>query len=146
VPPSPWVSLFVLVGVPLLITSKSGPDWLLKWPLALGPWFLLVAVAAAGISRGALFASPALISLGGIALFAAPLVQAILFVILYRMFVVVVHRRPASFNAVRYRPRDEVHNTSDAIFWSVVFLSIFVGILVFCFSLGVELPSRHKFR
>jgi hypothetical protein len=144
--PSPWVSLFVLVGIPLLITSKSGLDWLLKWPLALGPWALLVAVAAAGISRGPWFGSPALISLGGIALFAAPLVQAILFVVLYCLFVAVVHRRPASFNAVRYRHRDEVHNAFDAIFWSVVFLSVFVGILVFCFSLGVELPPRHKFR
>jgi hypothetical protein len=110
--PSPWVSLFVLVAVPLLVTSKSGRDWLMKWPLAVGPWVLLVAVAAAGISRGSWFAAPALISTGGIALFAAPLVQAIIFVILYVTFVVVLHRRPASFNAVRYRHRDEVRSAS----------------------------------
>ena len=144
--PSPWVSLFVLVAVPLLVTSKSGRDWLMKWPLAVGPWVLFVAVAAAGISRGPWFAASALISTGGIALFAAPLVQAIIFVILYGIFVAVLHRRPASFNAVRYRHRDEVHNASDAIFWAVVFLIMFVGVLGVCFYLGVELPSRHHVR
>jgi hypothetical protein len=144
--PSPWVPLFVLVAVPLLVTSKSGRDWLMKWPLAVGPWVLLVAVAAAGISRGPWFAAPALISTGGIALFAAPLVQAIIFVILYVTFVVVLHRRPASFNAVRYRHRDEVRSASDVIFWAVVFLTMFVGVLGVCFYLGVELPSRHRVR
>ena len=144
--PSPWVSLFVLVVVPLLVTSRSGRDWLMKWPLAVGPWGLLVAVAAAGISRGPWFAAPAPISTGGIALFAAPLVQAILFVILHGIFVVVLHRRPASFNAVRYRHRDEVHNASDAIFWAFVFLTMFIGVLGVCFYFGVELPSRHRVR
>jgi hypothetical protein len=144
--PSPWVSLFVLVGVPFLVTSKSGRDWLLKWPLAVGPWVLFVAVAAAGVSRGPWFAAPALISTGGIALFAAPLVQAILFVTLYGIFVALLHRHPASFNAVRYRRRDELHNASDALFWAVVFLTMFVGVLWVCFYLGVELPSRHRVR
>jgi uncharacterized protein (DUF2062 family) len=144
--PSPWVSLIVLVGVPILITSRSGPGWLLNFPRSVGPWILLVAVAAAGLLRGPWFVSPSLISAGGIALFAAPLVQAVLFVILYRVFGVVVHRPPASFNAVRYRHRDETHTVSDAIFWAIVFLTVFVGVLSICFYFGVELPSRHRVR
>lgn len=143
--PSPWVSLVVLLAVPLFITSKSAPNWLLKWPLAVGPWLLLCGIAAAGISRGPWFASPALISKGGIALFAAPLVQASLFAFLYGFFVLLVHRRPANFDAVWYRHRNEPHNASDAVFWSAVFLLVFFGVLLACFSFGVELPSRHRF-
>ncbi len=37
--PSPWVSLIVLIVVPTLIRSKSGPGWLMNWPHAIGAWF-----------------------------------------------------------------------------------------------------------
>lgn len=121
--PSPWVSLFVLVAVPILVTSKSGPGWLMNLPRAIGSWILLAAIAAAGLLRGPWFTISTPISAGGIALFAAPLVQALLFVILYRVFSLVVHRPTASLNAVRYRHRDETRGVSDAIFWSVVFLA-----------------------
>lgn len=144
--PSPWVSLIVSIAVPILITSKSGPGRLMNWPGALGSWILLAAIAAAGLLRGPWFVSPAPISAGGIALFTAPLVQAAIFVFLYRLFGLVVHRPPASFNAVRYRHRDETRDVSDTIFWSIVFLTVFVGVLLTCFSFGVELPSRHRFR
>jgi len=144
--PSPWVSLFVLAAVPILITSKSGPGWLMNMPRAIGSWFLLAAIAAAALFRGPWFNTSAPISASGIALFAAPLAQAVLFVILHRIFGIVVHRPPASFNAVRYRHRDETRDVSDTIFWVAVLLMVFVGVLLTCFHFGVEFPSRHRFR
>jgi len=114
-------------------------------PRAIGSWILLAAIAAAGLLRGPWFVSPSPISAGGIALFAAPLVQAVLLVILYRVFSRVVHRPPASFNAVRYRHRDETRDVSDTIFWSIVFLTAFVGVLLTCFYFGVELPFATSF-
>jgi hypothetical protein len=145
--PSPWVSLIVLAAVPILITYNSGPQWLSISPRAIGVWILLAAVAAAGLLRGPWFVPSAPISTGGIVLFSAPLLQAVIFVILYRVFHVLVHRPPVSFNAVSYRRRGDGHNyVADSIFWAITFITVFVGVLLVCFHFGVEFPSRHRIR
>ena len=145
--PYPWVSLFVLSAVPILVTSNSGPGWLINWPRATCVWILLALVAAAALVRGPWFASRAHISISGVAVFTAPLLQAVLFVILYRVFGVLAHRLPASFNAVQYWRRGETQSyVIDRIFWVVTLLTIFVAVLLVSFHVGVEFPTRHRFR
>jgi len=62
------------------------PTLLTKRPHALFAWPFLIAIAAAGLIRGPRF-TDASIGVPAVALFAAPLAQSALFVILYRGFV-----------------------------------------------------------
>jgi hypothetical protein len=82
-----------------------------------------------------------------VALFAAPLAQAALFVILYRGFAAFAHRAQVIYDeARRGRQPDGRRYVSDRVFWLVTWLFVLLVPCIVCFSLGVEFPSRHHFR
>ena len=144
--PNPWVALIVLIAIPILLQSKSGPALLTNQPYAPAAWSFLIVIASAGIIRGPWFAdSP--IGMGATALFAAPLAQAVLFVILYRGFVVFAHRAPLIYDDTRRgrQPNGRRH-IADVVFWFGVWIVVLIIPCIVCFNFGVEFPSRYHFR
>jgi hypothetical protein len=144
--PNPWVALIVLVAIPILIQSKSGPALLTKRPYAPAAWSFLIVIASAGIIRGPWLAN-ASIGMIATALFAAPLVQATLFLILYRGFSVFARRTPLLYDeARRGRQPNGRRHIADRVFWLSVWLIVFITPCIVCFNFGVEFPSRYHFR
>ena len=116
---------------------SSAPGWLISSRHAIAVWFLLAAVAVAGFVRGPWFVSGAPISTGGVVIFAAPLVQAALFVLLYLFFGILVHRYPFSFDTVRYRRRGDTQNyVPDIIFWIVAVWGVLFSVASVCIHFG----------
>jgi biotin transporter BioY len=115
--PNPWIALIVLVVIPVLTQSKSGPTMLTKQPHALYAWPFLIAIAAAGLIRGPWF-TDASIGMPAIALFAAPLTQAAPFVILYQGFTAFAQRVPVTYDeARRGRQPNGRRHVADRVFW-----------------------------
>ena len=145
--PYPWISLIVLIAVPVLVQSKSGPSWLMGLPYAPGIWLFLAGVAATGILRGTWFDSGGRMGTSGIALFVAPLVQALIFVMLYRFFAFFARRPPVSFDDARNgRSATGDRHIWDIVFWLVTYIIVLLGVCMICFHFGVEFPSRHPIR
>jgi uncharacterized membrane protein YecN with MAPEG domain len=142
--PNPWVSLVLLMVVPAILMSPSGPRRFTSRPGAYAIWFLLIVIALAALLRGPWFSNDPL-SISALALFLTPLIQAAAFALSYAGFVLLAGRVPVNFNEARYgRNSDGGRHIPDAIFWGVILLTIIVGACLACAALGVEFPHRHR--
>jgi hypothetical protein len=144
--PYPWLALLITLAVPVLVLGKAGPDRFLKAPHARVLWFFLIAVAFAGAIRSPWISSDP-ISIGAVIVFSLPLVQALVFVLLYRGFTAMLHRSPVNFDEARYRRTHDGHkHVWDLIFWFIIIVALIVGGSAACAYFGVDFPVKRHIR
>jgi hypothetical protein len=139
----PWAAFAILLAVPGLATSDPNPTWLRRGTKALLAWTLLLAFAFAAISMGP-WSKQDPISLGTVAVFCLPLIQAALILILAQAFHSVRGRMPVNLRTARW-DKDTTGRPywADRAFWLLWLLAVISAPEVLCLILGVQFPGRR---
>jgi len=135
-----WISLLVVIVVPVLAISRTGRRWFVSAKSREYVWGFLATLAVMGV---ALVMFRGTERLGAGVLVATPLLQAIVFVVADKLFQLSAGRTPVPFDEARRGHRvDGGRHWVDTSFWVVVFLGLLVGAVFLCGSFGIEFPSR----
>jgi hypothetical protein len=140
------VALLVVVALPWLVSSDAGRSWLLSVPRGVFVWIALAAAAIVGLLAGVHLLSSK-IETGAAVLVATPFFQALLFVAIDRLFILLAHRTPVPMSQARRGRRPDGRRWwPDVAFWALTTIALVGGAELLCASFGVEFPSRYSGR
>ena len=136
-------ALVVVVALPWLVSSDAGRSWLLSVPRSVFVWITLTAAAMVGLLAGVhLLGSK--FQTGAAVLVATPFFQALVFVALDRIFILLAHRTAVPMSQARLGRRPDGRRWwPDAAFRALTTMALARGGVLLCASFGVEFPSRY---
>lgn len=137
------VAALVVVALPWLVSSDAGRSWLLSAPRGVFVWTMLTAAAIVGLLAGTHLLGNK-IQTGAAVLVATPFFQALAFVAIDRLFILLAHRAPVPMSQGRRGRRPDGRRWwPDATFWALTTIALTGGAVFLCASFGVEFPSRY---
>jgi hypothetical protein len=140
------IALLVVVALPSVVSSDTGRSWLLSAPRGVFVWITLTAAAMVGLLAGAHMLGNN-IQIGAAVLVATPFFQALVFVAIDRLFILLAHRTPVPMSQARRGRRPDGRRWwPDLVFWALTTIVLTTGAVLLCASFGVEFPSRHAGR
>jgi hypothetical protein len=113
------VALLVVAALPWLVSNDAGRSWLLRVPRGVFVWLTLTAAAIVGLlARVHLLGSK--VQTGAAVLAATPFFQALVFVAVDRLFMLLAHRTPVPMSQARGGRRPDGRRwCPDAAFWAL---------------------------
>lgn len=133
-----FLPLIVVALVPVLTASSrawlfNGPRSVPVWAAVLGATLVAVGVKVQVVPG----------NLGGAALAATPLMQALVFVLADRVFFLLTGRVPVSYDDAKWNRRPDSRRWwPDKLFWILTFFGLIGLGVVICAQFGVEFPAR----
>lgn len=140
--PGPWMTLAMAVTVPILMQTGGARTLLIVSAYRWRIWLFLGTMALLGV-LALLGYLPIPVRTGPAILVAVPAIQAITFVLAYKLFGLVARRSPVplkiaqiSVGGMRY--------IADALFWVVLSFGLTIGAAFVCAHFDVELPLLRR--
>jgi xanthosine utilization system XapX-like protein len=134
-----WIDFAVVLAVPLLVASRVGRGWLVGDRYRDYVWTVLATLAVVGTVSSLVVVSipvPPRVAV----VIVTPVLQALVFVALDRLFLVCVGRAPVSFSEARWgRPMSRYW--VDKSFWLFAFIGVIGGGVILCSYFDVDFPA-----